>query len=197
MSASPPALTQRPRTPTVSPPLHSGRRSTPASPIAFVAPTGCCRRVSVGWARVALAVEPLPSPERVEPPPMYLAEPFGETDLHRACHRCIDPGGERRWPRWFFGATGLVMTRTLPSGTATMQPLAGSQLIDERCRLRLAGRRRSARRPLVRAAAAACRRGDLLGRLPDGLLGHAGGRPARHRRDPPGPDGERRGRAGQ
>lgn len=32
------------------------------------------------------------------------------------------------WPRWFAGATGLVMTRTLPAGAATMQPLGGTQL---------------------------------------------------------------------
>ncbi len=29
------------------------------------------------------------------------------------------------WPRWFAGASGLVMTRTLPAGTNTMQPAAG------------------------------------------------------------------------
>ena len=32
------------------------------------------------------------------------------------------------WPRWFAGASGLVMTRTLPAGTATMQPAGGVQL---------------------------------------------------------------------
>jgi hypothetical protein len=81
-----------------------------------------------GWAAVACAVEPLPGVEGVEPPPMYLAEPFAEPSFVGMPTR-IDPGGERSWPRWFFGASGLVMTRTLPSGTATMQPLAGSQLL--------------------------------------------------------------------
>ena len=32
------------------------------------------------------------------------------------------------WPRWFAGASGLVMTRTLGSGAATMQPLGTTQL---------------------------------------------------------------------
>ena len=59
---------------------------------------------------------------------MYLAEPFGEATFV-GMPTCIDPSGEQCWPRWFAGASGLVMTRTLPSGTATMQPLAGSQLM--------------------------------------------------------------------
>jgi hypothetical protein len=32
------------------------------------------------------------------------------------------------WPRWFGGASGLVMTRTLPPGAATMRPVGGLQL---------------------------------------------------------------------
>ena len=59
---------------------------------------------------------------------MYLAEPFSEAGFS-GIPNCIDPGGTRCWPRWFAGATGLVMTRTLPAGAATMQPLAGSQLM--------------------------------------------------------------------
>ena len=59
---------------------------------------------------------------------MYLAEPVGEPTF-TGMPSFIDPADDPRWPRWFFGATGLVMTRTLPSGAATMQPLAGSQLI--------------------------------------------------------------------
>jgi hypothetical protein len=58
---------------------------------------------------------------------MYLAEPVGEPTF-TGMPSFIDPADDPRWPRWFFGATGLVMTRTLPSGAATMQPLAGSQL---------------------------------------------------------------------
>jgi hypothetical protein len=82
----------------------------------------------VGWIGVVLAAEPLPTPAVVEQPPMYLAELFGEPTF-TGMPSLIETGGERRWPRLFFGATGLVMTRTLPSGTATMQPLAGSQLL--------------------------------------------------------------------
>jgi hypothetical protein len=59
---------------------------------------------------------------------MYLAEPFAEPAFVGMPAR-IDPVGERNWPRWFFGAGGLVMTRTLPAGAATMQPLAGAQLM--------------------------------------------------------------------
>jgi hypothetical protein len=81
-----------------------------------------------GWAAVASAVEPLPQSAGIEPPPMYLAEPFAEPAFV-GMPTCIDPGGERCWPRWFYGANGLVMTRTLPAGTATMQPLAGAQLM--------------------------------------------------------------------
>lgn len=81
-----------------------------------------------GCVAAVRATEPLPVPDGAEPPPMYLAEPFGEPTFV-GMPTCIDPGGERCWPRWFFGATGLVMTRTLPSGAATMQPLAGNQLL--------------------------------------------------------------------
>jgi hypothetical protein len=81
-----------------------------------------------GWAAAAHAAEPLPQPAGIEPPPMYLAEPFAEPTFV-GMPTCIDPGGERCWPRWFYGASGLVMTRTLPAGAATMQPLAGSQLL--------------------------------------------------------------------
>jgi hypothetical protein len=81
-----------------------------------------------GGAAASRATEPLPAPDGAEPPPMYLAEPFGEPTFV-GMPTCIDPASERCWPRWFFGATGLVMTRTLPSGTATMQPLGGSQLM--------------------------------------------------------------------
>jgi hypothetical protein len=75
----------------------------------------------------ASAAEPLPTPDGVEPPPMYLAEPFGDVTF-TGMPTCIDPGGEQCWPRWFFGATGLVMTRTLPTGVATMQPTSTGQL---------------------------------------------------------------------
>ncbi|MFM1902412.1 MAG: hypothetical protein RLZZ440_312 [Planctomycetota bacterium] len=84
--------------------------------------------VGLGAGGRAVAQEPLPVAVDGSPPPMYLAEPFTEAGLS-GMPSCIDPGGARCWPRWFAGATGLVMTRTLPAGAATMQPLAGSQLM--------------------------------------------------------------------
>jgi hypothetical protein len=86
--------------------------------------TGCL----AGGACPARADDPLPMPEGVEPPPMYLAEPFGDVTF-TGMPTCIDPGRERCWPRWFFGASGLVMTRTLPAGVATMQPTSSGQLM--------------------------------------------------------------------
>jgi hypothetical protein len=76
----------------------------------------------------ALAQEPVPVLADGAPPPMYIGEPFTETGFS-GMPSCIDPGGARCWPRWFAGASGLVMTRTLPTGAATMQPLAGNQLM--------------------------------------------------------------------
>lgn len=61
------------------------------------------------------------------PPPMYLPEPAesgGLAGFPGASVADMLPD----WPRWFAGASGLVMTRTLPTGAATMQPLAGVQL---------------------------------------------------------------------
>jgi len=80
----------------------------------------------------APAVEALPGPpaalpQVAEPPPMYVPDPAAAEGLpgftpFRAGERLPD------WPRWFAGASGLVMTRTLPAGTATMQPAGGTQL---------------------------------------------------------------------
>ena len=62
-----------------------------------------------------------------EPPPMYIADP-----LHADGFAGIPVGVAAEmlpnWPRWFAGANGLIMTRTLPAGTATMQPSGGMQL---------------------------------------------------------------------
>jgi len=59
-----------------------------------------------------------------EPPPMYIADP-----LHANGYAGI-PTAEMfpNWPRWFAGASGLVMTRSLPAGAATMMPVGGVQL---------------------------------------------------------------------
>ena len=62
-----------------------------------------------------------------EPPPMYIADPLnadGFAGIPVGAAADMLPN----WPRWFAGASGLVMTRTLPAGTATMQPSGGVQL---------------------------------------------------------------------
>lgn len=66
---------------------------------------------------VSVAAEPL----------MYVAEPMAG-DAFAAIPVGLGDGLARSWPRWFAGASGLVMTRTLPGGSATMQPLGGTQL---------------------------------------------------------------------
>ena len=75
--------------------------------------------------------EPLPPPAALppvaEPPPMYIPDSsapdgFPGFTPFSAADRLPD------WPRWFAGASGLVMTRTLPNGAATMQPSGGTQL---------------------------------------------------------------------
>jgi hypothetical protein len=89
----------------------------------------------VGAARAEPPVpgsEPPPTPPAVLPPvaepaPMYIPDPsavegFPGFRPFAAGDRLPD------WPRWFAGASGLVMTRTLPDGTATMQPVGGAQL---------------------------------------------------------------------
>jgi hypothetical protein len=55
---------------------------------------------------------------------MYVPDP---TDLNAfaAIPQAVPSDFAPSWPRWFAGATGLVMTRTLPVGPATMQPAAG------------------------------------------------------------------------
>jgi hypothetical protein len=95
------------------------------TPLLLSLPTFLAAALAV--AALAPAAEPLPTPAGVEPPPMYQGEPFGDISF-TGMPASIATGGERPWPRWYFGATGLVMTRTLPAGAATMQPLAGSQL---------------------------------------------------------------------
>lgn len=70
--------------------------------------------------------QPLPSPDGASAPPMYLGEPFGAglAGVPNAVGVEMLPS----WPRWFAGASGLVMTRTLGAGTPTMEPLGGAQL---------------------------------------------------------------------
>jgi hypothetical protein len=60
----------------------------------------------------------------VVPPPMYVPDP-NELGGYAALPEAVATDIVPPWPRWFAGASGLIMTRTLPSGTATMQPAAG------------------------------------------------------------------------
>ncbi len=93
------------------------RRWLPVWLIVFVAAAALAR---------AQTVEPLPAPEGSVAPPMYLGEPFGGelSGIPNAVGVDMLP----EWPRWFAGASGLIMTRTLPGGVPTMQPLGGVQL---------------------------------------------------------------------
>jgi len=66
-------------------------------------------------------------PAAGEPPPMYIVDPrspegFAGIPVGGAADRLPD------WPRWFAGANGLGMTRSLPAGAATMLPAGGMQL---------------------------------------------------------------------
>jgi hypothetical protein len=67
--------------------------------------------------------------DMIECPPLYIADPSGELPLmgpvysesswpwQTGCSGCSDSGGCASCrPRWFASASGLVMTRTLPSG---------------------------------------------------------------------------------
>ncbi|MFM7412758.1 MAG: hypothetical protein ACKO6E_06065, partial [Planctomycetota bacterium] len=59
--------------------------------------------------------------------PMYIADPVAG-DTFTAMPVGLGDGLAPSWPRWFAGAGGLVMTRTLPAGSATMQPFSAVQL---------------------------------------------------------------------
>jgi hypothetical protein len=60
----------------------------------------------------------------VVPPPMYVPDP-NDLGGYAALPEAVATDFVPPWPRWFAGASGLIMTRTLPAGTATMQPVAG------------------------------------------------------------------------
>lgn len=60
----------------------------------------------------------------VVPAPMYVPDP-NDLGGYAALPEAVATDLVPPWPRWFAGASGLIMTRTLPSGTATMQPSAG------------------------------------------------------------------------
>jgi len=68
-----------------------------------------------------------PVPQALPAPPMYIpdpAAPSGMVGMPPSVAAEMLPD----WPRWFAGASGLIMTRTLPGGTAVMEPVGGTQL---------------------------------------------------------------------
>ncbi|MFM9059574.1 MAG: BBP7 family outer membrane beta-barrel protein [Planctomycetaceae bacterium] len=97
------------------------RRASSVAVAALLA-AGC------GWLPGAAAQEPLPQPEGAVAPPMYIGEPFPSGAVQAGVPHAVAIDMLPTWPRWFAGASGLIMTRTLESGAATMQPLGGVQL---------------------------------------------------------------------
>jgi hypothetical protein len=73
----------------------------------------------------AAAQQPLPQPPPA--PPMYIPDPAGAGGL-AGMPPAVAADMLPDWPRWFAGASGLVMTRTLPDGAATMASVDGLQL---------------------------------------------------------------------
>ena len=82
--------------------------------------------VAARW-NAARGQEPVPVPDVAEAPPIYIGEPAAHGGLAGLPH-AVAVDMLPTWPRWFAGAAGLVMTRTLDGGAATMQPLGGVQL---------------------------------------------------------------------
>jgi len=83
---------------------------------------GAVSRRDAVWAQ-----EPVPVPEVATAPPIYIGEPAADGGL-AGLPNAVAVDMIPAWPRWFAGAAGLVMTRTLDGGAATMQPLGGVQL---------------------------------------------------------------------
>jgi hypothetical protein len=103
------------------------------SPPALRLTRGCAVAVLlvvVGSAR-GMAADPIPAPlpeaPAGDPPAMYIPDPL-EPEGFAGIPSAVVPEPLPGWPRWFAGASGLVMTRTLPAGAATMQPAGGTQL---------------------------------------------------------------------
>jgi hypothetical protein len=80
-----------------------------------------------GSPEAARGQDPLPQPEAAVAPPIYIGDPAAAGGLAGLPH-AVAVDMLPSWPRWFAGAAGLVMTRTLDGGAATMQPLGGVQL---------------------------------------------------------------------
>lgn len=106
--------------PPVTEPPAVPRTVTPATPMPLPVSRSFAA-ILVFSAALAGAQEPL-----VDPPPMYIAEPF-ETGF-AGMPLPVSIGRAPAWPRWFAGAGGLVMTRTMPTGVPTMRPVGAVQL---------------------------------------------------------------------
>lgn len=100
----------------------------PLPPLRLLATALLCGGCVVISAKPLVADEPLSGIGDLGPPALSLSEPLGDIAF-TGMPQPMDLDTERRWPRWFIGATGLVMTRTLPDGTATMQPTPAGQLM--------------------------------------------------------------------
>ncbi|MCE9630831.1 MAG: BBP7 family outer membrane beta-barrel protein [Planctomycetia bacterium] len=110
------------------------RRGVSVRPMLWAAVSAACAVIGPSFAEeptdatVDQAVMMADSgPDTTLPSPMYVADPL-DRDTFAAMPVGIGSGLAKSWPRWFAGASGLVMTRTLPAGTATMRPLGGTQL---------------------------------------------------------------------
>lgn len=104
------------------------RSSWPALLLAGLAGAAYAQPPEPAPGAEALPAPPAALPSVAEPPPMYIPDPSAADGFpgfrpFDASDRLPD------WPRWFAGASGLVMTRSLPNGTATMLPAGGTQLI--------------------------------------------------------------------
>ena len=118
---TPPALPPAPPFPAFPPPTVPG--SAPGFPPPLVSSPGSSAPDPAPLTS-ALVGSGVPLDGGVVPAPMYVPDPSdlgGYAALPQAVATDIVP----EWPRWFAGASGLIMTRTLPTGTATMQPVAG------------------------------------------------------------------------
>jgi hypothetical protein len=73
------------------------------------------------------AIAPPPATAEPTPPALYVPDPL-EADEFAGLPPSVVPETFSNWPRWFAGATGLVMTRTLPGGVPVMRPAVGTQL---------------------------------------------------------------------
>lgn len=124
---TPPALPPAPPFPAFPPPPPTVSGSPfPTAPV-FPPPLGSSPGSSApdpAPLTSGLVGSGVPLDGGVVPSPMYVPDPNdfgGYAALPQAVATDIVP----EWPRWFAGASGLIMTRTLPTGTATMQPVAG------------------------------------------------------------------------